>query len=150
LRGTPGGIRAGVPGADRSPGSTPVRTTASLPAAAGNGCDGSHQLASAGANTGLYQRGACSTGPTARCRRRHSSPAAATGRGGSRGSRTGLLLGAGLLVLGQSGLDMDRRQLDDPALARRNLGAWRLVQAQERLGLAWWALALIDGTREMR
>jgi len=59
-------------------------------------------------------------------------------------------VGAGLLVLGQSRLDMDRRQLDDPALARRNLGAWRLVQAQERLGLAWWALALIDGTREMR
>ena len=38
---------------------------------------------------------------------------------------------------------MDRRQVDGPAMARRDLGGWRLGQTRTEMGLGRWALALI-------
>jgi len=46
------------------------------------------------------------------------------------------------LVLARSTLDMDWRQVDDPSLARRNLGARWLGKRPGWLALAWWALAV--------
>jgi len=47
------------------------------------------------------------------------------------------------LVLGRSRLDMDWRQVDESALARCDLGAWRLGRRPRWLALAWRTLALI-------
>jgi len=45
-------------------------------------------------------------------------------------------------VVARHRLGMVQWQVDDPALARRDLGAWRLGQGPWRLALAWWPLAV--------
>ena len=142
LRRAPSRVCARLPNTNRLSDPATTRTTNSVPATAGNSFAPFQQLASGATFTIRRQRAICPTGTAAGYNRRRSGSAADTSRSCASGSRPGLLLGAGLLVLGQSGLDMDRRQLDDSALARCDLGAWRLVQTQGRVGLAWRTLAV--------
>src|SRR5439155_12061266 len=69
----------------------------------------------ASANVGLYKRVTRLAGTTTTDGRGHASAATSSGRVRARRARAGLLLGAGLLVLGRSGMDMDRRSVDDSA-----------------------------------
>jgi hypothetical protein len=139
-----GRIRAGLSGTNRWPGSPRIRRANPLPTASGNRDHAFNKLAVSGADTGLRQRGARVADSTTTDCGGDAAASAAAGRIRAGRSRAGLLLGAGILVLGRAGLDLGRGPVDDPALAPRHLGARRLGQPPGTMGLSRRALAVAD------